>query len=279
MIACCMIQIKNIGKICFLAFFLLLHGCEDNLSEDLRKNIVVAGDVILGQTLFFETYLLVDQAARDSVLWSDSLITIDKAKISLSQTGKSMWIDYGDSSVLCEDGFYRKGKIEAILPFAYHTDTLNITIRFADFYLNDRKIGGEVFISGNSVPFQNDYEVLFLVKDGRIQGSPRDILWTAEMSLNWYQGMDSPQDIADDKAYLTNGGVISGTSSNTAQFTARIISPLHVERTCNWITSGELDLEMPTLFVRFGSINFGEGACDGLANLKFNGNSIPYLLD
>lgn len=83
----------------------------------------------------------------------------------------------------------------------------------------------------------------------------------------WNAGFDSPMVIIDDEYSIT--GTASGVNRNGNEYIHEITSPLIVKMNCRWITQGIVEF---TVNSQTAVLDYGDGACDRIANLSVNGN-------
>jgi hypothetical protein len=83
----------------------------------------------------------------------------------------------------------------------------------------------------------------------------------------WIAGFET-NDRSDNKYYLSGSGSV--TINDTATYTKTITTPLLFDSSCNFISSGIVEL---TKNGTTATINYGDGICDNKATLTIDGNS------
>jgi hypothetical protein len=83
----------------------------------------------------------------------------------------------------------------------------------------------------------------------------------------WISGFET-RDISDNKYYLSGSGSV--TINDTAKYTKTITTPLLFDASCNFISSGIVEL---TKNGTTATINYGDGTCDNKATLTIDGNT------
>lgn len=257
----------------------LATSCEDKTAENMQNNLQVTGDMLLGQQFYWDTYVIADKAARDSTLWQTGSTEIDSAHCMLLPDDAGIVIDYGTNKVLCPDGRNRQGSI--ILDFftSYFNDTLNAGIRYNDFFVEERKMTGNMSITGSSGKDGRVQAVQLEISNGKIKLSDGEIVWKSKQKINWYKGMDTPFDISDDHCWVLSESQFEGTASNLIGFEASVLDSLNWSRNCTYPVQGILNISLPALEINSGQIDFGSGLCDGRVELLFAGSKIPFYFD
>ena len=255
------------------------QACEESLAEDVRTNVSVTSEILLGQAVYHHACLLVDEAARDSLLLASGTALIGGALVTAGPTDYSFLISFGDSNIMCTDGLVRRGSMRADFPTGYLGDSLFLIIRFQDYYVDDKRVEGELSITSGSLAFDNPWNVRMQIDNGKLGEVPEIANWNADITWSWFKGMNTPFDILDDSVMILSDSRYYGRSVSGIDWNANAKEPLSMGRPCPWISSGVLSLDMPALFIRFGSVTYGRGECDARVDLYFNGETISFFLD
>ena len=189
-------------------------------------------------------------------------------KDTLSAT-HNLTIDFGASNCLCKDGNYRRGKIIVTYTGRYRDMGHTHTISFDGYYVNDNQVMGAKTVSytSNDPAGNPKYDISV---DGQIilASGAGTISWTSTHTRTWLQGFNT-KDWSDDVYEISGSGNVTRANGNT--FAILITTPLHVALNCNWIESGIVQITPQGGSVR--TLDYGNGACDDLADLTANGKT------
>ena len=190
----------------------------------------------------------------------------------------TMWLYYdtmpGGSGCQGDDLKYRKGKLEVIVNQQW-SDSVEgndiMEIRFHDYYVDDVKYEGKVFISKPSrFAYRTQVVEGKCSKDGGW-----NLEWNCDRIITKLEGEDTPEDDSDDKYQIT--GTANGKNRNGKLYTANITTPLIKYTNCAWIESGVLDITPEGRPTR--SLDYSPGGgCDDQAKVTINGNEYTLTL-
>jgi hypothetical protein len=184
-------------------------------------------------------------------------------------TPKMMTIDFGSTNCLCRDGRYRRGKVIVTWTGQWRTPGAAHTISYNNYFVNDNQLLGtktrrfdgpdgdgnfywDVTVNGKMVP----------------AGTADTVRWNANRRVTWVQGYSTA--VRSDDVFLITGGS-TGTGRTGLTWTTTIINPLRKEVGCRWIVSGIREVTRADKPTR--RIDYGNGACDNVANVTVNGNT------
>lgn len=256
-----------------------LWSCEDPPTQNYQNNLRVSGDMLRAQQYFWDVFMQVDKAARDSTLQFQGKAIIDSAFCIQFLDDAGFSLDYGAEDVLCPDGNLRRGIIIAELYTPYLGDTLEAILRFDAYHINGHRIDAVIRLSGYLEDSTGQKRVNMDVKDARIYIGEDKIIWNESSSLRWVAGMNTPYDIQDDECHLLSGTQFAGTATNLIGFTAGVEEDMRWQRSCPYFVAGRIFLSVPALEFEEGTIVFGDGECDDRVLLWFNGTEIPFFLN
>jgi len=185
--------------------------------------------------------------------------------------GGTIIVDFGESCTL-NNGAVVSGIINLEYgPFTGGSRTIDYT--FQDFTYNNNGVsgGGQIvrqIANQNGNPQSTVNESIVVSFPGTTVTATRDGLRIAE----WIEGVGSG-------TWIDN--VYSITGNWTTQFTngfsrsGEVSTPLIRKLSCIYLVSGILEIQQEGLT---GSIDWGDGECDNLATLIFNGQEFPIVL-
>jgi len=217
-------------------------------------------------------YERIDIVRKDSLLIATGTATIDGANCTLSND--SLIIEFGETSVITADGKKRSGSIRAKVTGDYMNTSGSIDAYLHGFMVNEKPIEGNLLISNTgsaSLPMFNVKAIDFMVNN--------ETIVNYDLEFEWQNGFKS-QDILDDVIDVS-GSVIGGDSVSSKDFTANILSPLHLSGACNsYIEWGELRITLkdeelvPTMDIDF----IASDSCNNLfkATVDCTGNPLSF---
>lgn len=264
---------------------LLLGSCRKS-DRDEDTETTSSTDNALAETAFNDIYEQVNNAAFDNadvnrlaenaeVAASCGTVTVTPA-LPDTTFPKTMTIDFGSTNALCNDGYYRRGKIIATFSGKYRDSSTVITITLNNYHLNDYSIQGTKTITNLGRNANNNLHYSISVQNASIttpQG--KTISWQSSRDREWIAGESTVLNPFDD-VYLITGSA-SGTGSTGNTFSVTITEALRVQLDCRWITQGKMTLQPQNLAARY--IDYGTGACDNQAAVSINGNTYNVIMN
>lgn len=221
--------------------------------QDLKS---MADEAATGQFVTFKS-------GQESFAGNCATLTWDTAS-----TPKVITIDFGPVNCLCNDGRYRRGKIVITYTGPYTAAGTVITITPQDYFVNDNQILGQKVVTNQGPNAQGQPTFSVVVNGQVIKADGGIITWQSSRTRTWISGYGTPQ-FNDDEYSIT--GSASGTSAQGQSFTITILTPLIRQIGCRWFKSGSVKIERP------GKpdilIDYGNGTCDGLIEVTWNGNT------
>lgn len=180
-----------------------------------------------GMRLLNDLLIRADEAGfLGSISTGCSTITYDTAS-----NPDTLFIDYGTTNCLCNDGLMRRGLIKIAFTGDYTDSLTNHNIISSNFAVND------FVLSGNLISYFNDYshtgKISFdITFAGQFTTSPdvNIINWNVSMSREWTEGI-STADFSDN-IYQYNGNC-TGLIANGVSWKSNTIIPLSFADSCH----------------------------------------------
>jgi len=174
---------------------------------------------------------------------------------------RTITLDYGEETEL-ENGRIISGIIEIVVSAPMNTEGATRTVTFTGFSVDSLTINGTI-----------EKEVIS-VDDGRVVQIVRDLVVTypdgtevecyAELERTWSQGMGTPFYHGDDEMGITGYATCQDSDGN--EYTREIKQQLQKRGGCRYLVGGEVEYSANGL--AFGSVNYGDGTCDNVANMN-----------
>jgi len=260
---------------------------ENNNNKGSASDIEIAESSTVAESDYNDVGILVDQAAitgdvnyrlaNGSSTWSQegslgsSCASIGIDTVSSTHT---VFIDFGTSNCLCNDGRYRRGKILATFTGRYRDQGTVITITFGNYFVNDYQVMGTKTITnqGNN---SSGHLVYAIQVDGSIvkPNNGGTSTWSSTRQREWTAGQVTPS-WADDEYSIT--GTASGTTAGGISYTVTINKPLVRKVSCRWFESGSFSVTPQGEPAR--TLDFGNSGCDANAIFSVVGINIPVVL-
>ena len=186
---------------------------------------------------------------------------------------RTITIDYGTTNVACGSSLQNtrnfRGKILININKPHRLAGSVATITFDNFYVNDHKLEGtrtntNTAIGANGQPIINISMVGGKVTDP----DGKTFTWNTNHTRTWLAGFETLTAV-DNRVNIT--GSASGVSRAGKAFSATILTPLQYENACRYIMSGSVKITRDNLKDRV--IDFGNGACDGVATVTVDGQT------
>lgn len=265
----------------FATISMLLVGCvaneeeteSVNFSTDSSARAAQADNVAEGTFNILESGFVENEGVPTPS--SRSLISLFTPCTTITVTtngnGGTIILDFGDSCTL-NNGAVVSGKINIVYgPIISGTRTINYT--FENYVYNGNAVtgGGEILreiSNSNGNPQSTVNEVITVSFPGSDVTATRDGLRIVEWTEGFGSGtwVDNVYEISGNWDTTFNSGFIR--SGNVTQVLVRRLSCLFVE-------SGKLEIQQQGLTAE---IDWGNGTCDNMATLTFNGVEYPIIL-
>jgi hypothetical protein len=189
---------------------------------------------------------------------------------------KTLTIDFGDTNCQGVDGKYRRGMITAVLTGRYRDSLTTITISPEDYFVNEFKVEGLKTVTNLGHITDGKMTFAVIVQNALITNPDgEEFTWESERTRVWAEGEATAWPIVMDDVFEISGEA-TGTTYSNLNFFIQTTAPLRVERDCEWIVSGELQITPEGYATR--TLNYGDGDCDNKASLSVNGVTIQITL-
>lgn len=183
-------------------------------------------------------------------------------------------IDFGTTNCLCNDGRNRRGQIILSYTGHYNDSGSYKSFTFNNYFVNDNQILGTKTKINNGKNTAGNWTFSTVVNGQVIfVGNADTISWNANRNIEWIAGANTPTRF--DNEYLITGSS-SGTKLNNTSYTKQITTPLHKKVSCHNFVSGIVVVTPSNKPQRI--IDYGNGACDNLAQITINGNTFTIVL-
>ncbi len=198
----------------------------------------------------------------------DTCITITVNHPDTTSWPKTIVVDFSGNCTTI-NGNVLSGQIIIVQTDRYRADGMVRTITFNSFRINSNNVSGTKTIT--NIGLVNGLRTYSIsIANGSITTPDGEVITTrtAQRTRTWIQG-EPTYTKWDDVFSIT--GVTSGTTRSDKSYTATIIEPLIVARSCRWIKQGKISLiidELPEII-----IDFGAGSCDQTATVTVNDNT------
>jgi hypothetical protein len=205
-----------------------------------------------------DTYPIISIVPFDAVTWP-----------------KDISIDYGTENLLCEDGRYRRGKINFETTGFYRDAGTVVTITFENYYQNDYKVEGTQIVTNEGRNADDHLYYTVVINDGVVTTPDnKTIEYEENTTREWVAGDLTPFNMCDDNYHII--GSQNGVSSDSISYTLTVENRLDVLVCCRWIRGGILNVDMEGLATI--SVNYGDGTCDENAIVTIMGVQYPIVM-
>lgn len=255
---------------------ILFTSCRKD-QDERDTDTSAASDNALAEGTYNDVHNIADEAGSGTLTsYLGTVDTDNKSMLSTcatvtndtTTTPRMLTIDFGTTNCLCNDGRYRRGKINVSYTGQYRDSASTHTITFTNYYVNDNQVLGTKTVTNNGHNAAGNLSYSVTVNGQIIKASGGGtITWTSARTREWIVGELTPA--WSDDVYLITGSA-NGTSASGNSFTMAITTALRKEIGCRHLVSGSLTLTPSGKPTRY--INFGSGACDNQATVTINGN-------
>ena len=249
----------------FLTFSLLLVSCN---KEDDLNDVLSTEDMTLAEDLLNSIDESADEIsfsfAGESELETRSLECVEITSTApLGQYPNTITLDYGDG---CEGpyGRVRTGKIIIHISDKMTNEGAVRTVGFEDFFVDEVQITGTKSMTNEGL--NGDGQVVFTHEVNGItlifpngETATRHALRT----VTWLEGYETGNRF-DNVVAIT--GTANGETRTGVSYSSVIIEPLIKRGNCRWISEGVMEITRDDQTV---SLDYGDGACNGVATVTF----------
>jgi hypothetical protein len=269
-------------KINLFSALIIVIGLTVITTSCKKNNDIQLEDKVLSQDDAYaeSTYENVSDMANEAYdMKTGNLKSADWNRIFLSECAtvtmdtnifpRTLTIDFGDVNCLCNDGRYRRGKIDITFTGKYREPGTIITHGFENYFVNDKSVGGSKVVTNMGLNENGNLNFTIEVT-GIIQkpDSSGTFTWNSSRVREWIQGSDTPN--RWDDIYLVTG-TANGARPNGLTWEREIMTPLRVELACRFIVSGTVELHPEGRPVSL--LDYGNGDCDNIATFTMNGKT------
>ena len=247
------------GFLLITGTFLLYTSCKKNSTTTTPADTSVTTDNAIAETSFDNardwSNLAMANAGKKSTL-TDTVYMgpCVLATLDLSTLPYKLVINFGTSNCRCDDGKYRKGKINVQFTGNYFAAGTVVTYTFDNYYINDNQIMGTKIVTNKGRNADNHLWWEVTVNGSVVKaGNGGTITWN---SNRW------------DDVYMVTGSA-NGIGANSKTYSGVITKALKKKLNCEWLESGTIDYQvqdMPLIV-----IDYGDGTCDDIATATVNG--------
>ena len=257
-----------------LAIILSVSSCEtlQDLCEISEEDVATGELFVSSLTQVLDVYERVDMVRKDSVLMATGSNVIDGANCTL--TNDSMIIDFGETPVFTLDGKSHTGSIRSKVSGDYAHISGSIDATLVGYIVNEKIITGDLSVVNQATSGQPLYSLT--TTDFEVNN---DTKVNYSLDLQWLSGFET---VALEDDILDVSGQVSGIDSlSTKEFTADILSPLHLNGACAYVIErGEIKISLvddelvPTIDIDF----INSDSCNNLFNATVDctGNPLSF---
>ena len=175
---------------------------------------------------------------------------------------KTLVVDFGTGCTSAY-GIYRKGKLTYVFSGPIFFPGSTVLVTFAQYVVNGYGLQGAYLITNNS-PGSTDLVINTKVTNGIITyPNSTNYHYSHNKTYTLTHGLDTPFDITDDIYSVTGNSAFSDAGGNSLVF--NVTTPLVKAVSCHNISQGVVGFSYNQKIN--GTIDFGDGGCDNLANV------------
>jgi hypothetical protein len=267
----------TVAAVATMNFFII--GCSKE-DEESRVFQEAAKDEAAADILFSDVFNQVNLAAGqlENDLWGPGANRSEDdggcATVTISPWDTVNWpktitVDFGETYCQGADGVYRKGKIQAVITGRYRDSLTVLTITPEEFFVNEYKVEGAKTVT-NLGHVTDGHMTFGIIVDDAVITRPggKQFQWESARTRVWLEGEGTAWPIVMDDVFEISGEA-SGTTYEGVGFLIATTEPLRIERDCEWIVSGALELTPEGYSTRI--LDYGDGNCDDKATVTVNG--------
>lgn len=266
----------------FLSLFLLLTILFSCNKKETPLDLTVLDENILVEGMYAdiseltEIYIYMSEnilydtsKTSEKDLWTNCA-TLTITPLDTVTWPKSYNVDFGSTDCLCEDGRYRRGKVEISITGRYSDSATVITISYDNYFINNNKMSASATITNKGLSTVSYPYYTINIQNAAVETNKGIISWQAERIKTWVNGNTSPWPLNNDDVFIHTGST-HGTTTDGKLFDILIINPLVTSTYCPWIRSGIMEIAKQNSTVY--TLDFGAGDCDSLATIIVDGES------
>lgn len=265
-------------------FVTIFKSCDENptVEDPIKTTQDVGKDLgrseLLSNNVFSST-LQILQKTQDSLIPPTkaltsfgSCATLTIIPFDLITFPKTLTLNFDTAGCVGTDGVFRKGQV-VVNATAWLVDSnAVVSVQANNYVVNDKTINGTKVITNlgrnvmNNIHFNVVTNLNFVTPAGNSSSQ-------SNRFKEWFAGESTPT--KDDDEYKISG-TSSGTTVAAQTYTVNILTPLHIKNSCNWVVAGKLEVITGTLNF---TIDYGDGTCDNIAVLTFQGNNFNITMN
>ena len=283
-------KLKNAILLITLTTALVFSSCKKNEDPTLSSDAATAAqDNAIADQTFSDSYDITvdgidrkpglnktDATAGITAIISDSvLVTFDSQKDSNNVLqGKfpvNLTVAFKPTGSYCKDGRIRMGKIHIKLEntrFALKGSVTTVTLE--NYKVNGNAVEGKKVITNDGPNSAGNNVYTVNVTDAKITKTDGKVITWASTRKN--EVVLTPQTKIISHIYIT--GSANGVNSNAKKYTINITKPIKIQRGCNYVTEGTLDLKPEG--GETWTVDYGNGTCDNKATITVLGKTFDF---
>lgn len=231
-----------------------------------------------------EAYELSSNRSSLELATSYYLSECTEVTLDLGSNPYLLTVDFGEENCLCNDGRYRRGKINVSFTGMYREPETIITFTLENYFVNNDEITGTMIVTNTGLNEQEhmQYDVQ-VAGEVRKSKDGETIIYTSDRTHEWIEGRESIEVIDD--VYLIYG-TASGESINSASegsttnlmysWQMSTTNPLRYALNCKWVSAGTLIVNASGW--EEATIEYGSGNCDNEIFVIYNGKTYTVKL-
>lgn len=271
---------KKPSLVLFSIVLLALNACKKDKPEITGDNDTSTSiENAMSDAAFNDVANIADEGYTGSIssykTGGSSVFLSTCATVTFDTTSspKLFSVDFGANNCLCNDGNYRRGKINVGFQGFYRDSGSVHSITFDNYFVNNNKIDGTKTVTnkGRNSNGNLTYDVVIngtITWDAAYFGSVSTSSYSANRTRVWSQGESTL--LWTDDVYLISG-TQSGVTHTGLSYSANTVSPLKKEIGYRHITDGTLAFTPQGKFTRYINYGYPNGARDNLARVTING--------
>ena len=259
---------KNASKLLatLLLFSFLFTACEKDKTqltdEETTQQMIVANEDNSTADALFQS--VEDQT--DGIIESRGgggdcpAVTVDP---SWDEFPHTITIDFGTEGCEGPDGRIRKGIITVVQSAVWWVDGATRTTTFTGFFVDGAQLEGTDILVNEGFDPVGNIKFSRKVEGAKITFPNGDVTtWESVQMLTQLEGGNTPLILLDNVFEFTADG--SGVNRNGTAYSVKTITPLLKKKTCPWLVSGIIELEVDGKKL---SLDHGNGDCDKFGTL------------
>jgi len=257
-----------------LALCLSIASCgerEVEVDDDTQSSIDYAyAEMSFSQVIPAVNNIGIDEEGVDKqgVLGTCATVTVSTVSGVFPRV---MTVDYG-AGCTDNDGRIRSGQLVITYSSAWLSDSSNVSVEMFDYHINGDLLEGQISMQ-KKFNDMGDMEVISNISGGKIYTTDGIIQYESIKTTEWLAGATT---LTTDDDIIKTYGNANGLNSEGVSYASVIVQPLYQELSCDYISSGVVDLSPAGKVTR--STNFGDQTCDDKATVTIGNLSFDITL-